>query len=184
MQGTDLHFDGPAIIGIAHLEIDQMLPAHRTHGPQIAVRSVPNDPNQSRRQPVSKALLGGQGTGCGGNPPGENEIGPVRCNGIGDTRQAGQIIAAIGIGKSDDIGRIRFEPGQSSQTGTSIAMPRFVDNLGTEVAGDTGGVIRGPVIDDNQSVDTVRPCAQYPGKRFCLVAGRNQQGDAVAVDQG
>ena len=63
LQGADLHFDRPTEGEVLHFESVEGLSFDGAEGPKIGIAGLKQQPHQSARQPVAKALLQGQSTG-------------------------------------------------------------------------------------------------------------------------
>jgi len=159
LQGLDLHLDGPAVTGIAHLQILQGRPADQTHGAEILVVATPQQADKPGGQAIAEALLQAQGGAVLWHPLGQHQIEILFGQGLCQQLQLGVVVAAIGIGEGDKLWRLALQGRDAGQAGRAIAKPFLAHHPGTASTCQDAGVIGRAVIDYQDLADAGRNAA-------------------------
>ena len=76
-MGLDLHFDGPAVVGVDHMEAVEGFPENGAEGPEVGITRAEEETQESGGEPVAEGLGQSECAGtAGGNGAGaEDEVG-------------------------------------------------------------------------------------------------------------
>jgi len=138
--GFDLHFDCPAVVGIAHFETLQRFAADYAEFAEVGVAGAEEYARQPRGQPVAECLLG--------------RVGSSFADGSEQAQTVFGVIAAVGVQKSYNL-RGGRERGDSCEARLAVAPAGFADHASAVLAGYAGrGVARAVVDHDDVGIGT------------------------------
>jgi len=149
--GLDLHFDGPAVGGVAHLQAIEGWAADGAEGAEVGVAHAEKQAHESGGEPVAKGLGRGEGTGTASRfgAGAEDEVRGAVENGPEQAREVPRVVAPVGVEEDDDFA-FGGESGDSREASLAVATAGFVDDTGAAFGSDAGGGVGRTVVYDKE----------------------------------
>lgn len=170
----DLHFYGPPIIAVLHVQLLESVPADGAKRSQVGVVETEQETDESDCQPIAPALLPRKRT-CfwvTAQPGTQNEVGLPDKNWVKEGIDIGRYITAIRVHKDEDVS-IRGHMSQASKAGLPISSSGLGDYLSPQTSSYDGGLVGAPVVySDDLAEESLWEFGKHFRQSLFFVQGR------------